>query len=143
MSSHRLAGLWFKLTRAGQQPVDPPVGHVHRSDEIRLALRLGLCEEALAMLRTAEAQWRRNEAEHLNLLGLAYEQRGQWRLARRFYGRAMRADRAYLPAEQNMRRLFELRAFGMSDVKISLGDERPALAELLGNAACAPFRSAG
>ena len=52
----------------------------------------------------------------LNLLGLAAEARGDWGAARRMYGRALRRDRHYFPAEQNLRRYFELFTFGRSDI---------------------------
>src|SRR5436853_3914154 len=44
------------------------------------------------------------DAACLNLTGVICQQRGQWSKARRFYGRAFRADRGYSPAEQNLRR---------------------------------------
>src|SRR5256885_11647514 len=64
----------------------------------------------------------RNDAVRLNLLGIVFQARGQWRRARRFYGKAMRADRSYLPAEQNMRRLYELDTFGATNLPIALAD---------------------
>src|SRR3954468_13752332 len=45
------------------------------------------------------------DAAFLNLLGVIHQARHDWKQARRFYGRAMRANAAYTPAEQNMRRL--------------------------------------
>ena len=62
-----------------------------------------------------------HDAACLNLLGLAAEAQGNWRRAKRMYGRAMRRDRSYLPAERNMRRYYELFTFGRSDVPQSLG----------------------
>jgi len=43
--------------------------------------------------------------------------------AAEFYGRAIRSDSNYGPAQQNMRRLFELRKFGHTNQAVSLGDE--------------------
>jgi hypothetical protein len=62
-----------------------------------------------------------NDAACLNLLGLAAEWRGDWPRAKRMYGRAMRRDRSYLPAERNLRRYYELFTFGRSEVPKCLG----------------------
>jgi hypothetical protein len=66
-----------------------------------------------------------NDAACLNLLGLAAEVRGDWPRAKRMYGRAMRRDRSYLPAEMNMRRYFELFTLGRSAVPKCLGPYSP------------------
>ena len=62
-----------------------------------------------------------NDAACLNLIGLAAEIRGDWPRAKRMYGRAMRRDRSYLPAELNMRRYFELFTFGRSTIPKCIG----------------------
>jgi DNA-binding NtrC family response regulator len=61
--------------------------------------------------------------EVLNLTGVLAESVHDYDRARRYYGRAIRLDRTYEPAQQNMRRLFELDHFGSSDERINLGDE--------------------
>jgi hypothetical protein len=43
----------------------------------------------------------------------------------------MRCDKSHLAAQQNMRRMYELDALGYSRQPVALGDERPALFELL------------
>lgn len=63
------------------------------------------------------------DAASLNLIGVVCQARGQWRRARRFYGKAMRADRSYAPAEQNMRRIYELFTFGTTNLPIALIDQ--------------------
>jgi tetratricopeptide (TPR) repeat protein len=67
-----------------------------------------------------------HDAKVLNLLGIVYQARRQWKQARRFYGRAMKADRNYAPAEQNLRRLYELHTFGRTDLPIALIDRDTA-----------------
>jgi hypothetical protein len=62
------------------------------------------------------------DAACLNLLGVVCEARGQWDLAKRYYGRAIRADRQFDPAQQNMRRLYELTTFGSSARVVQVGD---------------------
>ena len=79
----------------------------------------------------SEETWRIRDAEYLNLRGAVHEARCEWKLARMFYGKAIAADRRYAPAQQNMRRLYELHTCGRSELHVALGDERPALAALL------------
>jgi len=62
--------------------------------------------------------------EALNLTGVLAELANDYDRARKYYGRAIRRDGSYAPAQQNMRRLFELDHFGSSDEGISLGDEQ-------------------
>jgi hypothetical protein len=56
-------------------------------------------------------------------MGVVCESRGEWRRARRFYGKAMRANRGFAPATQNMRRWFELFTFGRTSWPVALSDE--------------------
>jgi hypothetical protein len=62
------------------------------------------------------------DAACLNLLGVLCEARGQHPLAKRFYGSAIRADRRFDPAQQNMRRLYELDTFGSTARVPRVGD---------------------
>jgi hypothetical protein len=52
-----------------------------------------------------------------------YESRREWRLARKFYGKAIGLDSHYEPAQKNLRRLYELKQFGRSQEPVALGDE--------------------
>jgi len=99
------------------------------ASQVRTAIRLGYFEQAESMIH-AVAGWDRDPV-WLNLLGVIHEARGEWKPALRCVGKALRRDRQYAPAQQNIRRLYELYTFGHSDVKMALGDERPALALLL------------
>ena len=67
------------------------------------------------------------DAAFLNLIGAICEGHNQWRRARKFYGRAMRANRAFEPAQLNLRRLYELHTFGGCQQPVELGDEVPGL----------------
>lgn len=86
-------------------------------------LRRGAIDQAAAVLRAActgepvHAGW-------LNLMGVICESRGDWRRARRYYGKAMRANHNFAPAEQNMRRWYELFTFGRTKLPVALGDDR-------------------
>ena len=98
--------------------------------EVYTAIRLGLLDEAEAELLSIGAL-AANDARYLNLLGVICELRREWKLSRKFYGRAIRADRRFEPAQQNMRRLYELEILGSSIQPIALGDEQPNLMMLL------------
>jgi tetratricopeptide (TPR) repeat protein len=99
-------------------------------NDVRIALRLGFYDEAYASLMSQQLG-STNNAECLNLIGLTYEMRGDWNLARKSYSKAMAADPAYAPAQQNMRRWYELYTFGRSHVPRALGDEQTALGTLI------------
>ena len=49
-----------------------------------------------------------------NLVGVMLEMREDYEQARRYYGQAIKLDRNFEPAQQNMRRIFELFNFGSS-----------------------------
>jgi DNA-binding NtrC family response regulator len=57
-----------------------------------------------------------------NLLGVLFEMKGEYAVAKRCYGRAISIDSHYEPAQQNMRRLFELFHFGSSEEPVNLGE---------------------
>lgn len=58
-----------------------------------------------------------------NLLGALFEMKQDYDTARKCYGRAIAIDSSYEPAQQNMRRLFELFQFGSSKEPYHLGYE--------------------
>jgi two-component system sensor histidine kinase KdpD len=62
------------------------------------------------------------DAACLNLIGVVCQAKGRHGRARRFYGKAMRADRHFGPAAQNMQRLYELNTFGRTKLPIALSD---------------------
>jgi DNA-binding NtrC family response regulator len=57
-----------------------------------------------------------------NLLGVLFEMKHEYAVAKRCYGRAIAIDSQYEPAQQNMRRLYELYQFGSSKEPINLGE---------------------
>jgi len=90
---------------------------------VRKALRLADFATAETLLMKAEDLKELNAAPYFNLLGVLYEAQRNWRLARKFYGKAIRAKGDYAPAQQNMRRLYELNTFGHTNEAVALGDE--------------------
>ncbi len=101
---------------------EPRDGYAGVLNRARKALRLADYASAESMLMKA-ADLGHNDAAYFNLLGIIYEARRQWRLARKFYGKSIAADKKYEPAQKNMRRLYELNTFGKSSEPATLGDE--------------------
>jgi CheY-like chemotaxis protein len=100
---------------------------------VRRALRADDMETAESLLMRAADVSGGRDAPYFNLLGVLYEIQRNWRLAKKFYGKAMHADRKYEPAQANMQRMYELETFGATKVPITLGDEhkQSALEQLL------------
>jgi len=100
---------------------DAYVGYGQALSLARAAMRRGGWAEAEALLMKA-APLAGGDAAFCNLVGILWEARGDHRRARKFYGDAIRADGRYEPAQQNMRRLYELATFGRTSQPVALGD---------------------
>ena len=100
-----------------------PHGYEQALERARKLLRVADFSNAEAMLVSAAEQKDKSTADYFNLLGVIYEAQQKWRLARKFYGKAMRADKHYKPAQLNMRRIYELYTFGRSKQDVVLEDE--------------------
>jgi DNA-binding response OmpR family regulator len=94
---------------------------IHR---VRRALRVADFTNAEALLTKIVDGPAKRTAEYFNLLGILYEAQAKWRLARKCYGKAIKADKTYEPAQANMRRFYELHTFGHSKQPVVLGDEK-------------------
>jgi DNA-binding response OmpR family regulator len=57
-----------------------------------------------------------------NLMGVLFEMKHEYAIAKRCYGRAIAIDSNYEPAQQNMRRIFELFHFGASKESFNLDE---------------------
>ena len=62
-------------------------------------------------------------AEAFNLTGVLFEMKEDYDRAKKYYGQAIKLDKRYEPAQQNMRRIFELFNFGSSKEPVALGDD--------------------
>lgn len=62
-------------------------------------------------------------AEAFNLSGVLFEMLEDYGRARRHYGQAIKLDKNYEPAQQNMRRLYELFQYGSSKEPFAMGDK--------------------
>ncbi|HEV8292560.1 MAG TPA: hypothetical protein VGP94_11585 [Tepidisphaeraceae bacterium] len=111
---------WMMLAMSEQSSI--PVGYRATLRMVRSALRREDWVEAEALLMRA-GPIAGNDPAFFNLVGILREVEGNKEAAAEFYGRAIRADGDYPPAQQNMRRLYELRCFGHTDQEVALGDE--------------------
>lgn len=102
---------------------EPPGGYEESINRIRKAMRMEDFATAEAMLTQVAERSEQHTAEYFNLLGILYEVQRKWRLARKCYGKAIRTNRNYEPAQANMRRVYELYTFGHSKQQVILGDE--------------------
>jgi len=85
---------------------------------------LNLSAFAKARLHLAKAlELNAKSAEAFNLAGVLAEVLEDYNKAKKYYGQAIKLDRNYEPAQQNMRRLFEVDHFGSSNEPVNLGDE--------------------
>jgi DNA-binding response OmpR family regulator len=62
-------------------------------------------------------------AEAFNLAGVLAEVLEDYDKAKKYYGQAIKLDKNYEPAQQNMRRLFEVDHFGSSKEPVNLGEK--------------------
>jgi hypothetical protein len=111
---------WMMLTLPEQSAM--AVGYRTTLAMARSAMRRADWEQAEALLMRAGAIAGHDPA-FFNLVGVLREVEGNKSAAAEFYGRAIRANSNYAPAQQNMRRLFELRNFGHTRQVVALGDE--------------------
>ena len=65
---------------------------------------------------------RSDSEEVFNLGGVLFEMLEDYTRAKRYYGQAIRLNKNYEPAQQNMRRIYELFQFGSSKEPFNLGD---------------------
>jgi hypothetical protein len=89
---------------------------------VRQALRLGNWDRAEALLMRI-GPVAGDDPAFCNLVGVIWEVKGNRRVARMFYGKAIRADSRYPAAQQNMRRIYELSIYGATQQPAALGDE--------------------
>jgi hypothetical protein len=117
-------GFWTALRRVLDRAKTP---HVSLSPEDRAGLIQAACTALQnGHLWTVEALLEHSDgcgdAACLNLIGVIHEMRRQWKSAKRYYGRAIHADRHFDPAQQNMRRMYELETFGRTELPLATGD---------------------
>jgi DNA-binding response OmpR family regulator len=101
-------------------PEDEDTFHHHFSEAKRL-INLQIFGAAWRQLsRAIELDPRSPDA--LNLAGVLFEMQKDYERARKLYGKAIKYGPYHEPAQQNMRRLFELFNFGASNEPFNLGE---------------------
>jgi DNA-binding response OmpR family regulator len=97
-------------------------------DRVRNALRAGEFREAEKNLMTAGLITDEDPA-FLNLAGLLHESHGRMDSAWKFYQKATAKSPAYVPAQENLKRLNEIRRGGRSRRPVAFGDDKAATEE--------------
>src|SRR5262249_35293171 len=93
-----IAAVMAEPQPASEHPVDTDTepGYEAVLRRVRTALRESDVAGAESLLMKA-SDLAQHDAAYFNLLGVIYEARRQWRLARKFYGKAIHMDRQYGP----------------------------------------------
>lgn len=103
----------------------PGGGYGEVLQRVRAALRAREFREAEKDLMTA-GLIADDDPAFLNLAGVLHEANGRVESASRFYQKAAAKTRAYVPAQENLRRLGEIRRYGKSNRRVAFGDEPAA-----------------
>jgi DNA-binding response OmpR family regulator len=101
----------------------PGGGYGEVLQRVRKALRAGEFREAEKDLMTA-GLISDDDPAFLNLAGVLHESHGRIESASKFYQKALAKSRAYVPAQENLRRLGEVRRNGKSNRRVAFGDEK-------------------
>ena len=111
------------LGRHGE-PTPHPVSEEPFDAHLRASKRLiNLRQFNQAREHIAKAlELRADSEEVFNLGGVLFEMLEDYDRAKRYYGQAIRLNKNYEPAQQNMRRIYELFQFGSSKEPFSLGE---------------------
>jgi DNA-binding response OmpR family regulator len=101
---------------------------------VRDALRAGKFREAEAGLMSA-GTIADEDPEFLNLAGVLHESHGRVASAKKFYEKSALSNRTYQPAQENLRRLADIRASGKSERAVAFGDDvlSPTMPSLIGD----------
>jgi DNA-binding response OmpR family regulator len=103
---------------------DEPASETFSAHIVAAKRCLNLRAFGKARLHLAKAlELNAKSAEAFNLAGVLAEVLEDYDKAKKYYGQAIKLNKNYEPAQQNMRRLFEVDHFGSSKEPVSLGDE--------------------
>src|SRR6202035_5729340 len=100
---------------------EPPTESYH-SHIVAAKRSLNLRSFAMARIHLIKAlELNTKSVEAFNLAGVLAEMLDEVDKAKKYYGRAIKINKNYEPAQQNMRRLFEVQNFGSSSEPVNLG----------------------
>ena len=103
---------------------DEPPGetfHAHINAAKRCLNLRAFAKARLHLVKALELNAKSPEA--FNLAGVLAEVLEEFDKAKKYYGQAIKLNKNYEPAQQNMRRLFEVDHFGSSKEPVNLGDK--------------------
>jgi DNA-binding response OmpR family regulator len=103
---------------------DEPSGetfHAHINAAKRCLNLRAFAKARLHLVKALELNAKSPEA--FNLAGVLAEVLEEFDKAKKYYGQAIKLNKNYEPAQQNMRRLFEVDHFGSSKEPVNLGDK--------------------
>jgi FixJ family two-component response regulator len=123
LTPEALRSMVAEVLRRHQRPVRQPASRETFEDHLQAAKRLlNLRQFAPAREHIAKAlEIRTDSPELFNLGGVLFELLEDYDRAKRYYGQAIRLNRNYEPAQQNMQRIYELFHFGSSEEPFNLG----------------------
>jgi len=107
---------------AGQQ-VPRPLPDDFDTHVVTAKRLLNLQDFAGAKKHLVRAMELDGNAEAFNLAGVLFEMQEDYDRAKKYYGHAIKLDKHYEPAQQNMRRIYELFNFGSSKEPFNLGED--------------------
>ncbi len=111
------------LSEEAPEPKEPiPDDFASQLSEAKRLLNLQAFERARVHL-TRALELSPQSPEALNLAGLFFEMHEDFDRAKKLYGQAIKYGPYYEPAQQNMRRIFELFHFGSSQEPFAMGDD--------------------
>lgn len=111
------------VSEATSEPKQPtPDDFASQLSEAKRLLNLQVFEKAWTYLSRA-LELNPQAPEALNLAGLFFEMHEDYERAKKLYGKAIKFGPYYEPAQQNMRRIYELFHFGTSKEPFAMGDD--------------------
>jgi len=112
------------ILRRHAKPAPHPVSEETFDTHVQAAKQLiNLRQFTGAREHIAKALEIRTDSEEVfNLGGVLFEMLEDYDRAKRYYGQAIRLNKNYEPAQQNMRRIYELFQFGSSKEPFNLGE---------------------
>lgn len=112
------------LARHGAATTPPPPRDDFNSHIVTAQRLLNLRDFPRAQKHLVRAlELNDKSAEAFNLTGVLFEMKEDYDRAKKYYGQAIKLDNRYEPAQQNMRRIFELFQFGSSKEPVALGED--------------------
>jgi hypothetical protein len=99
----------------------PTASQLNFLQEAGSSLRRGDLDDVEILLECVDAA-HCGCAANLNLLGVVREARGDLAQANHFYRRAIKADPSFAPAQQNLRRQYELDTIGWTGMALAIGE---------------------